>query len=225
MVSTEYSGVLPTVTVPFVLDLDIDDTGPDDVSVLADGDFRYGRLLIDNSYGPETEPLDIPFRIQYFDGTDFVLNTDDSCTTLFFEQTSAPSALTFLTDGGSYTENLDDSETVIEVGFDIELGLFDGQTALRATDADQDVDRPLETSAPGIGNEGTVVIEFDLKHDSLPFWLDFLSYDWRVAGELEDDENNDLIFTDNPRSRLEFGSYRGHDRVINWQEIYIGPNP
>ena len=80
------------------------------------------------------------------------------------------------------------------------------------------MDRPLETTAPGEGNEGSVVIEFDLDHGSLPFSLDFLSYDWRTPGELEDD-TQDGDFSDNPRSRLEFGSYRAHDRVINWQEI------
>ena len=69
-----------------------------------------------------------------------------------------------------------------------------------------------------------MIVEFNLSDPQLPYLLDFLSYDWRTPGEL-DDETEDGIYTDNPRSRLEFGSYRGHDRVINWQEIYIGPTP
>ena len=43
----------------------------------------------------------------------------------------------------------------------------------------------------------------------------------------DSDETNDpdgAIYTDNPRGILEFGSFRGHDRVFNWQEIYNSPS-
>jgi len=52
--------------------------------------------------------------------------------------------------------------------------------------------------------------------------LDFFSYDWRGAGEIEN-INEDGIYTDNPRGQVGFGSYRGHDRVLNWQEIFTPP--
>ncbi|MEC7817004.1 MAG: DUF6701 domain-containing protein [Pseudomonadota bacterium] len=42
---------------------------------------RYGRLELENVYGPETgDPLLMPFRATYWDGTRFVTNTDDSCS-------------------------------------------------------------------------------------------------------------------------------------------------
>jgi hypothetical protein len=66
-------------------------------------------------------------------------------------------------------------------------------------------------------------VEFDLDNPDLPFSLDFLSYDWRGVGETED-INEDGDYDDNPRGLIQFGSYRGHDRVINWQEIYIAPD-
>ncbi|MFL2838189.1 MAG: DUF6701 domain-containing protein [Pseudohongiellaceae bacterium] len=31
-------------------------------------------------------------------------------------------------------------------------------------------------------------------------------------------------YDDNPRATAEFGTYRGHDRVRSWREIYIGPS-
>lgn len=228
-------------SVPFVLDLDIDGGG-DDAATIGDEEFRYGRLLVENAFGPELEPLGIGFRIEYWDGTEFVLNTDDSSTTLFFdaltEGAAADRTLKYV--AGTFTENLvediDDSldpgETFIEfdaIGAnDVTTSIFEGQTLIRSgvdidTDDIQD-DSPLFTSAPGDGFEGTAIIEFDLSDASLPFSLDFLSYDWRGAADVED-ENEDGIYSDNPRSRVEFGSYRGHDRVINWQEIYIGPGP
>ncbi|MCO4798604.1 MAG: LamG domain-containing protein, partial [Colwelliaceae bacterium] len=42
---------------------------------------RFGRLIIDNSFGPETENLPQIFKTEYYDGNKFVLNTDDQCTT------------------------------------------------------------------------------------------------------------------------------------------------
>ena len=58
-------------------------------------EFRYGRLALENAYGPETMPLTVPLSTEYFDGSRFVINTDDSCwqydTSLV---TLAPSTLT-----------------------------------------------------------------------------------------------------------------------------------
>ena len=78
---------------------------------------------------------------------------------------------------------------------------------------------------------GSVILELDL--DGI---FDFLKYDWRggvpepgatALDILYDDvpEEASGEYNDNPRAIIEFGSYRGHDRVINWQEIYIGPTP
>ena len=67
---------------------------------------------------------------------------------------------------------------------------------------------------------GRVLVEFDLSKVN----LEFLGFDWRGDAAEEDDydEIPDGDYSDNPRGVIEFGSYRGHDRVINWQEIYIG---
>jgi hypothetical protein len=37
-----------------------------------------------------------------------------------------------------------------------------------------------------------------------------------------DEEPEGANYDDNPRGTIEFGSYRGHDRVLNWKEIYVG---
>lgn len=216
----------PVDLVGFALDLDLDEVMPlaNDVARFGSGaevEFRYGRLIIDNAFGPETEPLNIPFRIEYYDGTQFVVNTADSCTSLLYEVDTPPAALDFVP--MSYTGNLDDGETLLEDGevSDVEISIFHGQTAFQAEGIDQDKDRPFITSAPGEGNEGSVLIELDLDHVSLPYSLDFLSYDWRTPGDLEVD-TEDMDYSDNPRGKLDFGTYRGHDRIINWQEIFTG---
>jgi MSHA biogenesis protein MshI len=209
-----------------VLDVDLDDgatePGVDLFRLIGTHEFRYGRLLVDNAYGPETEDLGIPLRIEYFDGSNFVVNTDDSCTALLFDL-SAP-ALTYI--GTSYEAPLGNGDTSIEAGGDFTVTMFQGRTNRLAdgnTDDSDDADRPFITSAPLGENTGRVLVEFDLGDVNLPTSLDFLRYDWR--GDADDyDEIPNNNYNNNPRGIVEFGTYRGHDRVINWQEIYIGAN-
>jgi hypothetical protein len=227
-------------SVGFVLDLDIDGGG-NDAATIDTEEFRYGRLLVNNAIGSELEPLGISFTIEYWNGTEFVVNTDDSSTTLFYnasEDVSANRSILFVP--GTFTDNLvedmddtaDPGETFIELAAinadtDVINSFFEGLMILRSgvdSDADdiQD-DSPFFSSAPGDGADGSALVEFDLDNPDLPFSLDFLSYDWRGVGETED-INEDGDYDDNPRGLIQFGSYRGHDRVINWQEIYIAPD-
>lgn len=100
--------------VQLVLDTDIDEVMPiaNDTKVIASSAFRYGRLLIDNAFGPETEPLNIPLRIQYFDGTRFVDNVDDSSTTLLYDAPTAdPAQRSLIYALGSFQGNLANLET------------------------------------------------------------------------------------------------------------------
>ena len=137
--------------------------------------------------------------------------------------------MSYVTAAGSYEAPLADGDTEIEASevADVTLNLFNG-VMTRLQDGDNndanDPDRPFLTSAPGEDNEGSIIVEFDLGDANLPTSLDFLQYDWRTPGDVED-ETEDNIYTDNPRSRLEFGSFRSHDRVLNWQEFYIAPTP
>lgn len=220
----------PVDLVGFELDLSLDSVPPKDVArfgAASELEFRYGRLVIDNAFGPETEPLNIPFRVEYFEDDYFILNEDDSCTSLFFEVNTPPAALSFVT--GSYLGNLDSGELLLEdtETTDVEISIYKGRTGLQAQNADVGKDRPITTSTAGetlgVPNDGSVIVEFDLNHASLPYSLEFLSYDWRSPGDVLE-ETLDDDYTDNPRSTLELGRFRGHDRVINWQEIFIGPS-
>ena len=229
-----------------ILDVDLDnpptipEPGPFEFRRLATHEFRYGRFVVDNAYGPESEDLPISFRIEYYNSEgDFVVNTDDDVTELLFDVSSP--AVSYVSDTYQSTGQgapLQDGDTVIEQGVstDFTLRVNDGQS-LGDLDAG-DADRPFLTSAPynselnpDDDKAGRVIIEFDL--DALN--LDFLKYDWRgtapdaeeVAAEggiADYAEIPNGSYDDNPRATVEFGSYRGHDRVINWQEIYIGPS-
>ena len=134
-------------------------------------------------------------------------------------------------DGDS--DGQDDGETVIESAAVIAdsiittsmSGGLTGESSGGDVNTDNvDDDRSLITSAPGEGFEGSVLVEFNLFDPDLPYPLDFLSYDWRSTVEIDVlSDIEDGSYVNNPRGQINFGSYRGHDRVINWQEIYIGP--
>lgn len=64
-----------------------------------------------------------------------------------------------------------------------------------------------------LNSPGSVDIEIDLAS------LSWLQYDWFSAtGDLDDAGDPDGV-ADNPEARITFGTYRGHDRIIYWEEI------
>ncbi|WP_158498320.1 LamG domain-containing protein [Marinobacter similis] len=139
-------------------------------------DVRYGRLNLENAYGPEISGLTVPFNAEYYTGAAFALNAADSC---WAYNTGADVVL-------------DDS------------GLSGGSTSV---DSKADTlasgvppsGSELKLTAPGQGNTGDVSVTF-----GVPSWL---KGDFDGDGGLE-----------NPSALATFGVYRGHDRVIYWQE-------
>jgi MSHA biogenesis protein MshQ len=91
---------------------------------------RFGRLLLQNAYGPETLALRVPMEIQYWNGTGFVRNAGDACTTLNREHVGL----------SGYTVNLAACETAV------------GEAAV-AFSGGQAV---ITLAAAGAGNTGSV---------------------------------------------------------------------
>lgn len=225
--------VMDSDGVGLLLNLDSDDLDGNDLAMLGTANFRYGRLRLADALGPETEPLDVNFYIDQWNGAAFEINTEDDCTALLYDAAEPQAAdRTFHFVPGSYLDQLLEGDSIIEkeqvlAGNNLSLSLFNGGNTLQATGENAGSDRPLEVSAPGEGREGSALLEFDLSSPALPYPLDFLSYDWRTPGvdPLEEEAGNgDGVYTDNPRALLEFNQYRGHDRIINWQEIYNSPD-
>ncbi|MEM6998346.1 MAG: right-handed parallel beta-helix repeat-containing protein [Pseudomonadota bacterium] len=55
-------------------------TAGNGISFNANKDQRWGRLILDNTFGSELLPLEIPVRTEYQSSGNFVTNTDDNCT-------------------------------------------------------------------------------------------------------------------------------------------------
>jgi MSHA biogenesis protein MshQ len=65
------------------LNQDVDGAGGNDHFAVAPvADLRFGRLRLQNAYGPVTQVLPIPLQVQHWNGSAFVRNADDGCTTL-----------------------------------------------------------------------------------------------------------------------------------------------
>lgn len=76
-------GIAPADSDGVILDsynLDVDNNTVDDHGLVANSVVRFGRAFLESTVGSERLPLTLPVRTEYYDGTQFVLNTDDSCT-------------------------------------------------------------------------------------------------------------------------------------------------
>jgi len=153
---------------------------------------RFGRITLENAYGPETSPLPVPMMVQYFDGTHYVNNVDDTCTIPGLTDKEAGAIHSGGLDLWDYRlVDLDATDTleVIETSGSISGGFEDG------------VNRNFIFGSPGQGNQGGLQLEYQV-----PSWL---QYDWVTPDS----------FTANPTAILSFGLYRGNDRIIYWREV------
>ncbi len=80
---TAQIGVLPTdedlVTVSVSdRNLDTNNSAPNDHVLVGSSTQRFGRIVLDNAFGPEVLDLKVPLRAEYWDGLAFITNTIDS---------------------------------------------------------------------------------------------------------------------------------------------------
>jgi MSHA biogenesis protein MshQ len=149
---------------------------------------RFGRLVLQNAFGSETEDHTLPFQTQYFDNTEqWVTNTEDSCTTLVAANFSFSNYLQQLASNEMGSSHINVSLSTLTTN--------SGMGSLYLT-------KPSGGDGKYLGSvDVTAVID-----TALP-WL---QYEW-------DGADND--YNENPTGRINFGIYRGNDRIINWREI------
>lgn len=145
---------------------------------------RWGKLVIHDTYGPETAPLLQQVVSEYYSTNGFVINSFDSCTQL-------PDIANFTLTATDLTLG-SGGPPAVEATLKIESRkLSSGVTT-------------INFSAPGAGEQGFIDTLLDLDANGLP-WL-------RI------DEDQDGSFENSVSGRVQFGLYRGSDRVIWWRE-------
>ncbi|MGM0430034.1 MAG: DUF6701 domain-containing protein [Pseudomonadota bacterium] len=158
----------------------------------------YGRIVLENTFGSETEQLPVFARVEYyFDDTPedtepgrFVLNEQDTCTLILSQQLTDDVSTTDLTAERIPAEN--DEEQTFTSG-----QLFSPNTLLS------------EQFGWVQPDEQQGVFKFQLLLDLSENNLSFLQFDW----------SGDDSFDDNPEATGTFGIYRGSDRQIYWREV------
>lgn len=139
-------------------------------------EFRYGRLVLEDTYGSAFSPIQIPLKTEYWDDTQWKLNTLDNCSEYqqsLTQLSPASPALTFSLQGMS--------------PYVLQAGKYQTGQGIEVN--------PLSQEQDGV---------FFIEYTNPEAWL---QYDW--LGD------NSLL---NPRSQIQFGRYRGNDRVIYWRE-------
>jgi len=152
---------------------------------------RFGRWQIENTFGSERSDLPFSMAVQYYDGSNFVTNTLDTCTT-FDGNTDA-----------NYTLTLTKRDLT---ALDNPLASI-GLTSISGSGTFADGVAELEIGMPSDGSQGQI----RLTYDATPTWL---KYDWDWNGV------ETKTFNENPSAVATFGLFRGNDRIIYQREVH-----
>lgn len=212
--STTVDGPFPTAQFGLSV-LDSDGVGvysPDynwDLSGTAEGKLlgttalRFGRMRLENAYGSPLLKLNVPAYTQYWNGTSFQKNTDDSCTQLSVPTSSTVTASTASALYCSGGVGLYGSLAGVTASMN---GVAAGSTATLASG-----DGGLWLGKPT--NSGGGYLDLAL---AVPAYL---KYNWDgVALSCSSSVAGDM-FDDNPRARIRFGVPR-NDKIIYLREVY-----
>lgn len=168
-------------------------TNCDAVSIGSAQSFRYGRLILKDAFGPETSDLPVSFQTEYWENNIWNLNTSDNCSAIMLSDISYPDGAIDIVGNRTAT-----------VGGGSTTGTYGDLSGSAANFTSGDAEHYF--SAPSLGNTGAVLVDVDLT-----------SYPWlRSDWDLDSDYSDSAL----PTATFTFGSYRGHDRVIFWQEVF-----
>lgn len=149
----------------------------------------WGKLVIQDVYGPETQALEQPVYVEHFTNNGFVRTIEDSCTAL-----PAITGFTLQSDPNN------NGYTVLTTGVAVPPQVLAEHSAANLSSGKH----AIRFSAPGAGARGVIDSVLDLNAHNL-LWL-------------AEDKDGDGSFDQTTQGRVQFGLYRGSDRVIWWRE-------
>ncbi|WP_220460822.1 MULTISPECIES: DUF6701 domain-containing protein [unclassified Colwellia] len=121
-------------------------------------EIRFGRLVLQNSFGPETSDLPQPMQIEHLTDNGFIVSSDNNCVSYDTNKIT----LSNISLDPAFTGVLPDPELAAAKG-----DFIAGKT------------RTIKLAAPGAPHQGQIRVSYDA--------LDWLKYDWNLNGEYEDD--------------------------------------
>ncbi|MGJ8680144.1 DUF6701 domain-containing protein [Paraglaciecola sp.] len=169
---------------------------------------RFGRFTLDSTYGPETDSIQVPFKVEYYQDNQWLVNTLDNSTSIEFNESTAQLILSPV--GG------------VDIRDQINNVVSDGLMLLGEADKIFD----LVLNAPNTQGELTMQLNPLVSPNS---WTSYLNYDWNGDGVIcnqascvdsPDDADSDPQITDYPNATINFGLFRGNERIIQWREVF-----
>ena len=173
-------------------DLDVDNDTTDDHVLLGQTSVYFGRLRLSDAFGPETASLPVEFVTEYWSGSNWLASDDDSCTAIDLTEIAYPSGSIAIP-----------ANSVVAVGGGITTGTYANISGSAVNFQSGSAGHFF--TAPGAGNTGDFQVDVDLTN------YPWLRFDWNSDGDFSDSALPPATYT--------FGSYRGHDRIIYWQEV------
>ncbi|TVO38630.1 DUF6701 domain-containing protein [Vibrio algivorus] len=172
------------------------------VAFFSQPDFRYGRMVLDAVSGPIGGPISVPLRVEYWDDSNFVVNEDDNGsqfkTDIYYVMSNVS--------GGSAILTSDNSSSFVTVS----SGRSSQVKAKQESSTRETVRLFLRqgNESVGFGNNPEPKEDDDL-NETVEGWSHaedvgqpWLQFNWRNKGD------------EDPSTVVNFGAYRGNDRII-----------
>ena len=168
---------------------------------IAGTQMRYGRLFLENAFGPENKALRMQAKTQYLVNGIWQTNLADNSTVLALSQSAGhikvlhdPQSENDISRGISGVD-----ATGIIVGGHSQLNDFVFQPVLSAGNA-------------LMGNAFVTLSPLSSSGISAGDWANYLNIDW--------DGDGDIDSADEPSATIAFGLYRSSDKTIHWREAF-----
>ena len=152
----------------------------------------WGRFVLNNIFGASVDPLAIEGKAEYWNGSKFVINTDDSCTVFT---------------GDDFNDDIenDDLDVTPQLASGAGTTLVKGELLESSTIITEQFAWLAPESLKDSDSTGSFTFELVVPP--------YLQYEW------DNDKNDENKYQDNPTAEGTFGIYRGSDRQIYWQEV------
>jgi MSHA biogenesis protein MshQ len=169
-----------------------------DIAFDASNQFRFGRLLLSNANGAETLDLPVPMATQYWNGSNFVNNTDDNCTRLSGLNISLK----------NYTKNLAACETAIALSAPFNAGKSNLTLVKPGTGNNGSVDLLVNLGASATG-QTCIAPTPTTQQAATAAAQSYLQGKW-----------SGVNYDQNPTARATFGIYKNANEFIYMREMY-----
>ncbi|MFC3123031.1 DUF6701 domain-containing protein [Agaribacter flavus] len=158
---------------------------------------RYGRLRLENTYGPETTTLRVPMQAEYLQDGQWQKNSLDNCTAINLDMSQGDIRLSH------------DSESVNDLSASLTAISANGWLSDGVSGDDDLLLSPVIVN--GQAQSGSLFLHLIPTSDA-NHWSQHLNIDWDQDGDIDDD--------DTPTAAISFGLYRGNDKTIHWREVF-----